>query len=387
MRALQLDFADPKMPVSLVDAADPDLPTDEWARVQVTVGGICGSDLHIVAPAGGGGGPSITASFVGFPMQMGHEIAGVVIEAGPACGVAPGTRVAVDPGIGCVARGLAPCSSCASGLHSLCENIGSRVITPGMALGFTKGLGAGWSEQAVAHASMLHALPDGVDDRGASLHEPLSIAVHGFLRARAPEGPVLVIGAGVIGLAAVAACRALYPDVPVSVVARYPHQASAAAAIGATTVLSGDGGFEELAAGIDAKVLTTAAGPVLFGGYPMVVDAVGSAATLTDALRAAAARGTVLSLGATGRVDVDLTPVFLREVALVGSFGAAVDPGPHGGQSAHSIDRALALLAAGAFPSSTIVTHEFALDDYRDAIAAGLDRSAGAIKVVFRPQG
>jgi len=36
-------------------------------------------------------------------------------------------------------------------------------------------------------------------------------------------------------------------------------------------------------------------------------------------------------------------------------------------------------------PPDAVITHEFALDAYRDAIATALDRAAGAIKVVFRP--
>ena len=35
--------------------------------------------------------------------------------------------------------------------------------------------------------------------------------------------------------------------------------------------------------------------------------------------------------------------------------------------------------------SVNVVTHEFGLADYRDAVHTALDREAGAIKVVFRP--
>src|SRR5207302_1835880 len=81
-----------------------------------------------------------------------------------------------------------PCAQCAAGAPSACANTSSKVITPGFLLGFTFGLGAGWSEQVVAHASMLHPLPDAVGDLGATLHEPLSIAVHGILRCPPPDG-------------------------------------------------------------------------------------------------------------------------------------------------------------------------------------------------------
>ena len=60
------------------------------------------------------------ASFWTFPFLIGHEIAGRVIEAGPGCDVAVGTRVAVDPVLSCTARGIVPeCRMCATGRASL----------------------------------------------------------------------------------------------------------------------------------------------------------------------------------------------------------------------------------------------------------------------------
>jgi threonine dehydrogenase-like Zn-dependent dehydrogenase len=110
---------------------------------------------------------------------------------------------------------------------------------------------------------------------------------------------------------------------------------------------------------------------------------------VTEALRAVAHRGAVLLLGAAGVSEVDLTPVWYKESALVGSIDHAVDvgdaPGLAGGPTRHSVDRALDILAAGLFPDEVVVTHEFALEDYRDAVATALDRQdTRAIKVAFR---
>ncbi len=55
---------------------------------------------------------------------------------------------------------------------------------------------------------------------------------------------------------------------------------------------------------------------MLMGGFPYVVEAVGSPRTVTDALRAVAQRGTVLMLGVAGISEVDLTPVWYKEAAL-----------------------------------------------------------------------
>ncbi|HVT41450.1 MAG TPA: hypothetical protein VHD39_00600, partial [Acidimicrobiales bacterium] len=57
-----------------------------------------------------------------------------------------------------------------------------------------------------------------------------------------------------------------------------------------------------------------------------------------------------------------------------------------GGADRHSVDRAIDVLAAGFLPDSVVVTHEFALEDYREAVQTAIDRHAShAIKVVFRP--
>jgi threonine dehydrogenase-like Zn-dependent dehydrogenase len=386
-------MVDPSFPASLVDLPEPDLPGDDWARVAIITGGICGSDLHLFSH---NTGPSPTLMSLGtFPFVLGHEIAGRVIEAGSQCPIAVGTRVAVDPCIPCAARAIDPlCANCARGWTSSCLNLDSHVVSSGRTLGFTQQLGGGWCDQVLAHASMLHPLPDAITDRGASLHEPVSIACHGILRAGPQDGdPALVVGAGVIGLATVAALKGLYPKCPVTVLARHEHQAKAATACGADHVVragTGRSHFEELAAIVGGRLVGAGDDVMLMGGFPYVVEAVGAPRSVTEALRAVAHHGTVLMLGVAGITEVDLTPVWYKEAALIGSIDHSIDtgstPGLAGGAGRHSVDRSLDVLAAGLFPDTAIVTHEFALEDYRTAIETAIDRgNAQAIKVVFRP--
>jgi threonine dehydrogenase-like Zn-dependent dehydrogenase len=288
------------------------------------------------------------------------------------------------------------CTNCARGWTSSCLNLDSGVLTGGRSLGFTQGLGGGWGDTVLAHASMLHPLPDAVGDRGASLYEPVSIACHGLLRAAPNDGdPVLIVGAGIIGLAALAAVRGLFPRCPVTVLARHPHQGAAATACGADHVVLSDpsnGHWEDLAVLSGSRVVGRKKHQMLMGGFPYVVEAVGSPGSVTEALRAVAHRGTVLLLGAAGISEVDLTPIWYKEAALVGSIDHTVDtgsaPGLAGGPDRHSVDRALDILAAGLLPDAVVVTHEFGLEDYRTAIDSAIDRhNSHAIKVVFRPQG
>jgi L-iditol 2-dehydrogenase len=393
MRAVVFDMADPEFPASLAEISEPELPGPSWARVEVATGGICGSDLHLFAH---NTGPSPTLASIGtFPFVLGHETAGRVVEAGANSSVAVGTRVVIDPCIPCLPRGIDPlCANCARGWSSSCLNLDSRIVSSGRSLGYTMDLGGGWAESVLAHDSMLHPLPDAIEDRGASLYEPVSIACHGLMRASPVDGElVLIVGAGIIGLASLAALRGLFPLCPVTVLARHRHQGEAAIACGADHVVYADpdnGHWEELASLSGARVVGRKRHQMLMGGFPYVIEAVGSPGSVTEALRAVAHRGTVLLLGAAGISEVDLTPIWYKEAALIGSIDHTVDthssPGLAGAPDRHSVDRALDVLAGGLLPHAVVVTHEFGLEDYREAIETAIDRNASyAIKVVFRP--
>lgn len=410
MRVAQLDYAEPTFPVSVVDKDPRPLPGPAWARVAVRAGGICGSDLHLFSPTTG---PTpLLIPYVALPMELGHEIAGIVAEAGPDCPLPVGTRVAVDPVLGCLARGIEPlCPSCRAGATASCHQLGSHRTAAGFMLGYTNELGGGWSEEVLAHSSMLHPVPEGVPDAAAVLHEPLSIAVHGLLRRPPAAGDsVLVVGAGVIGLCVTAALTALFPDCPVTVVARHPHQQDAARALGAAQVVAptADGSHR---ADLAELAGTSLVGSMLAAGFPYVVEAVGTPTSIADCLAAVAGGGTVVFLGATGVTEVDLTPLWFKEVTVTGSFCHACDPvagrashfaatldAPHPHDTprldapgdvsgrVHSIDVALGILAAGGLPHDLVITHELPLDAVAEAVDIALRRKeTGAIKVVLRP--
>jgi threonine dehydrogenase-like Zn-dependent dehydrogenase len=372
MRSVRLDFADPSFPVSVVEVDDPPLPGPDWARVQVLAGGICGTDLHTLHPDGSGS--PVFLPLIAFPMELGHELGGVVVEAGPDCPVEVGARVAVDPTLACEARGLDPCPACRAGWTTACRDM--NVGAPrGFGHGFAVGVGGGWSDSVIVHRTQLQPAPDGVDDAGLALAEPLAIALAGLARRLPVAGaPVLVLGAGTIGLAAVAGLRALAPDSDVTVVAKHAHQQAAALALGATRVVEpGDDLLPKLAELTGGRVTGERSAEMVFGGFPHVVEAVGSGATLDTALKVVRQGGVVSLLGAINRTKADLAPLWFKNVDVVGSFGY----GPGG----VTFTRALDLIAAGGYPSEVIVTHTFARDDVREAVATANARDRGAIKV------
>lgn len=378
----RLDGADPSFPVSLVEADEPPLPRGDWARVAVSAGGICGTDLHTVFPDGTGS-PTVLP-LIAPGLVMGHEVGGVVTEAGPDCPVPVGARVAVDPMITCAARGLEQCPGCATGSSGACErwNVGHPA---GFGHGFATDVGGGWADSLVAHAGQLHVAPDTVDDRALALVEPLSISLHGVLR-RPPVGgePVLVVGAGTIGLAAVVASKAVAPGSEVTVLARHDHQADLATRLGADRVVrTGDDELARLAEVVGGRVTGRGRATAVWGGFPYVVEAAGTAGSLSTALRTVAQRGTLLVLGALTNVSVDLQLLWFKNLDVVGAFAYAVQD--HAGRVAHTFDHALDLLAAGRYVPDDVVSHAFPLDQLREAVDVARSKDRGAVKVLLIP--
>jgi L-iditol 2-dehydrogenase len=394
VRAVRYVGVNSSFPAVLDEVDDPVLPNGQWARLAVSFGGICGSDLHQFAPVSEGS-PTLV-SFASPPFILGHEIVGTVIEVGDDCPWSLGTRVAVDPIMPCLVRGInPPCENCARGWAASCLELDTGVLTPGRSLGFTDGLGGGWAEQVLAHSSMLHEIPDKVSDRASVLHEPISISLHGMGR-RPPDdsSPILIVGGGVIGIATLIALRALFPSNDVTVLVRHPHQVSVAQSCGATHVVCGSGSvaFDQLAALTGTRTVGAGENWMLAGGFPYVVEAAGSASSMTDSFRAVANRGTVIELGAMGTGRIDMTALWYKEAVLIGSVDHGRDPKASIGEAwtgrDHSIDVALDILAKGAFPEEVVVTHEFPLEGYRDAVTAGINKGASkAVKIAFRPNG
>jgi threonine dehydrogenase-like Zn-dependent dehydrogenase len=237
----------------------------------------------------------------------------------------------------------------------------------------------------VAHPSQLHPVPDALGDEAAVLVEPLSVALHAVLAAPPSEGErVLVIGAGTIGLCAAAALRMAAPGAEVTVVARHAVQRDLAARFGA--ILARDA--------LEAAVERTGARrhrplvgrDVLTGGFGQVYDCAGSAGSLDASLRVAAPRGRVVILGGPAIVrDLDWTLAWTRGLRLEGAYVYGTEHGLPG--APHTMDAAMRLLVEHAeLPIGELVTHRFRLEEWRQAMAAALDRRrSGAIKIVLAP--
>ncbi|HET8678592.1 MAG TPA: zinc-binding dehydrogenase [bacterium] len=379
-------FTSALSPIRFRDVAEPRLPGPEWVKVNVRLGGVCGSDLHLVRLETS---PSASV-YASMPFVIGHENVGTVVEAGPDAGVAIGTRVVIEPLLPCATRGFAdPCPACARGDYNLCARFAEGTLAAGLGHGSCRDVGGSWGEVMVAHRSGLVPVPSHVTDEQALLVEPLAVAVHPILRF-VPEdaGTVLVAGAGPIGLAAVAAMRALRPRARVIVLARHTHQADLARSLGAAVVVAPRGGdhYREIASLTGSLLLRPILGPpVLTGGVDVTLECVGTGRSIDDALRLTRAGGAVVLVGlAAAPRGVDWTPIWLREIAVYGTFCYAQE---HvNGRTVRSMDVAMDLLASGRVDLRALITHRFALHDWRRAIEVALNkRQHHAVKVLLQP--
>jgi L-iditol 2-dehydrogenase len=367
------------------DLEQPALPTERWVRIRTRLGGICGSDLNVISL---GASPS-TSPFSSFPFVLGHENVGDVIAIGSGVTtVGVGARVTANPLLCCEPRGIAMrCGACESGHHSRCAHFTDGDIAPGMLIGTTRGLGGSWGEEFVAHEDQLVRVPETMSDEAAVLIEPFACSVHA-VRANLPDAGerVLVIGAGSIGLLTIAALHALAPGARVTALARYDIQRAHASRLGAANVVPARGDYTTaLADAGGARLLKPIIGkPVGVGGFDRTFVCIGGTRGMDDAMRVTRAGGTIVLLGNSGTMNgLDWTPLWLKELTVRGSlcYGSPV----HASAGKGAFAEAASLIASGAAPIAELLTHTFALGEYRKALATASNKAGGeSIKVAFR---
>ncbi|MEV1293678.1 NAD(P)-dependent alcohol dehydrogenase [Pseudonocardia sp. NPDC049635] len=298
--------------------------------VAVEAVGVCGSDVHYFTD--GRNGRNVLRG----PMVLGHEAAGVVAALGPGvAGPAVGTRVAVEPAVGC-----GHCPTCRSGAYHLCP--------AGTCLGSPPTDGAMSGYRAVP-ARAVHPLPDALSTELGALVEPLAVAVHPVRRAGVGPGHrVLVTGAGPIGVLVAQTARAVGAE-QVVVTDVQDARLDRAARLGATGTVNTarddlpDATFDRLleCSAVPAALrqgmhaLGPAGRATVVGQAPPAVDGLPLALMqrweidLNASFRSAHAFGPAIGLAASGRVD--LAGVLTGRFALAEAPAALRAPGadPH----------------------------------------------------------
>ncbi len=323
--------------IEIVEAERRD-PGSEEIRVAVERCGICGSDLHFFH-----GHQPVP------PHCPGHEISGIVEATGSAArGIKEGDRVAIEPLVRC-----GTCRHCKAGNYHLCPTLQIHgLMLPG-----------GMATSVVVPDYAAHQLPAGLSAEVGALVEPLAVTVHALRLAGAGrETPVLILGAGSVGLLAVVAARHL--EAPfIAITGRHPHQRDLAAALGADQVLD------------PGEVFSIREAP------RAVIETVGgNAQTVSDAVQVIDRGGTVAVVGLFDATP-EFSPLFMliKEVRLVGSM---IYNAP-GGKSDFEV--ALDIAAEREADLRRLVTHTLPLVEAQRAFETAADKSTGAVKVLIDP--
>ncbi|RJP21367.1 MAG: hypothetical protein C4520_10160 [Candidatus Abyssobacteria bacterium SURF_5] len=364
-------------PVRYGDIPERELPGPNWVRVKTLLSSICGADLSLFFVQTS---PSISiAALSGVPrVFLGHELVGRVLEVGPAVrDLMPGDRVTLQKYLPCcsIKEIEPPCSSCRNGNYTLCDNFSEGASF--------ENLGAGFSEQFLAHRSQLVEAPDTIKDEEAVLIEPAAVSLHAVLKRPPLDGEkILVIGAGTIGLNVIQFAKALNPHCKIHLLEKIDFKRRLALALGAHHILSGDP-YQAVASSTGAKMYR---GPlkntILLGGFDAVYDCVGYSQTIHHSLRWLRAGGDYVMIGnQLSPVTFDQTPVWHQELRLIGVNAHGCET--FNGERISSFALAMKMIQKKHVRLDGFITHRFRLHEYKQAFKIFRQKSEPVIKVAF----
>ena len=292
-------------PLQEIELPTPE-PTGDQVLLEVTHAGVCHSDLHIwegTYDMGSRGTLRMADRGMTLPLAMGHEIVGRVLRCGPGAEghVRPGDHRIVFPWVGC-----GHCAWCVADEENMCS--------AGRSLGVYQN--GGYATHVLAtHWKHLVAF-DGIEPGLAATYACSGITVYSAitkLLPMPPDEPIVLVGAGGLGLNAVAVLRAL-GHARICVVDVAEDKLAAARAQGATdTVLATD-------EGTTGRIIAACGGPVA-----AVIDLVNGTGTARFAFDALRKGGKLVQVGLFGGEMVVPLPLMpIRALTIQGSYVGSV---------------------------------------------------------------
>lgn len=245
-------------------------------KLSIIYGGICGSDLRVYKGL---------LSYAQYPLRPGHEVLGVVIEAGSDSPYRPGQKVVSYPNTYC-----GVCEPCSKGKTNICKEKKSLGVT----------VDGVFAQEIIIDAKYVVPVPKGLEDERAILTEPFAVTVHALKKANIGKGTTLaVIGCGTEGLLTVALAGYLGADI--TVIDVNPIKLGIAKKLGQVKTMS--------PAEIKDEV------------FDVVVEAAGATQAIEQAMQLVKPGGMMLALGISGN-PVDLYPIHLvrNEIAILGTI-------------------------------------------------------------------
>ena len=291
-------------PLELVDKPIPE-PTGTEVLIKVKAAGVCHTDLHLwEGHYDLGGGKKLTLAERGIkpPLTLSHEIVGEVVAAGPGAAALGemsrlGRVALVHPWIGC-----GECAACQRGEENIC-------IKP-QALGVARP--GGFAEYVVVPHPRYLVDIEGLDPAQAAPLACAGVTTYSALKKfgeRIHTDPVVIIGAGGLGLMAIEVLKALGGKGAI-VVDLDPLKREAALAAGALLAV-------DARASDAVQQIQAATG----GGARAVLDLVGATPTVALAMACSARGGHTVICGLMGGdLNLALPVIPMRPLTLQGSY-------------------------------------------------------------------
>lgn len=307
--------------LTLADVAPPSAGGE--ALIRVLLSGICNTDLEIAR------------GYAGFTGTLGHEFVGVVEDA-------PNRELVGKRVVGEINAGCGRCELCRAGDARHCLQ---RTV-----LGIVNRDGA-HAEFVQLPIENLLIVPDEVSDRAAVFTEPLAAAVGIMERVDVTsETRIAIVGDGKLGLLCAQALR--QRSSYVTLVGKHAEKM-------------------RIAARRDIETIFAAEAEGRARGFDVVVEASGAASGLETAGKLVRPRGViVLKSTFAGKTTLDLAPVVVDEISIVGSRCGRFAP-------------ALRMLAGGAVDVESMISEEMPLGQGIEAMRRAGER--GVLKVLLRP--
>jgi Zn-dependent alcohol dehydrogenase len=334
-----------------VEDIDEPQPRAGEVKVKVAAVGVCHTDLNFTT----GQVP------VPYPIVLGHEAAGVVVDTGAEVDV-------VQVGDHVICSIIGPCEQCFQCLrndHALCENTpfftgtmldGTTRLSQGDRPLHTLHYQGSYAEYAIVPQRFVvpvrrDAPLDVVCGLACGVSTGLGAAI--VRAAVAPGSSVVVVGSGGVGLSTMMGAR-FRGATTVVAVDRLPHKVDRAVALGLATH-----GVDSSRTDPVAAVLELTAGRGADYGF----DAVGVNGTLEQVVGATRPGGTCVVIGrALGTVAATLdTTALLRQRVLTGTFGGSIHPRRH-------LPEFVDLFLQGRLDLASILDTRYSLDDAPQAL-------------------
>jgi L-iditol 2-dehydrogenase len=298
--------------------AKPHLDPDQ-VMVRVMAVGVCGSDVHYYNHG------HIGSNFLDGPLVLGHELSGVIVEAGQNVDQSRiGQRVAVEPQAPC-----ADCDKCLQGQYNLCRD----------------------------QSKFAFEIPDSMSFEAGALIEPLSVGIWSCKKANVGPGTrVLIAGAGPIGMVSIMAAKA-YGATDITITDLSQERLEIARRIGATRVIDVSSEAPERAS------------------FDCFIDASGAEKAIVNGVEALDKSGVAVLVGlGSETATLPISHIMDNEIIVTGVY-----------RYANTWPSSIELVKAGVIDLDQLVTSRFPLEETEKALLAS--GKPGELKPVVLPNG